>query len=417
MARNSGPSPGCSDYRLRVGKLRRRVVCGALLLGMGAAGCGGSAGPARTLVQAQAQVRLAAGAQDPERVVARVAGEPITLAMVTHRIRQAGAGTPLPDPPGYTVCIGRLRELSEGSQTPPRERTPAKLRENCESTYRGLLRQALATLIHDRWISGEAAEIGIGVSEREVREEVESSKKVFRSEAEFRGYVKRAGESAADIEAQARLNRLTDGLFAYIAAKERRVTSAQIARYYAAHRGKYAIPRGRDVRILRTMTEAAAKRVKRELEAGRGFAAVARELSAVGQPIGARDGEVRDLKPGVFEERTLNDAIFGAQLHRLYGPLRLTATHRTIAPETNTGFFLFEVRKVTEGGEVPLSRVKAALARQLEGAQKERIFPPFILAYRREWRARTDCSPGYVVQYCRQFRGLKGQEEVDPYTL
>jgi foldase protein PrsA len=336
---------------------------------------------------------------------------------VLHEMRLQSAGMPLPDPPGYLKCVARLRRLSAGSRTPQAERTEAKLRQNCEGSYEQHMQQALETLVHRRWLAGEAAELGIRVSPAEVREEVDASKKAFKSDAEFQRYLANAGESLADVGAQARLNKLTAALFAHIEAKEHLPSEADVATYYAAHRARFAISAGRDVRIVRTASAASAAGVGQQLRAGKSFAAVARELSAIGQPIGARGGEVKDLKSGAFEEHKLNDAIFHARPHRLYGPLQLTASHKTIAPETNTGFFFFEVVRATPGGRLPFDRVKAQLRAELVGEQKERTFPPFILAYRRRWKSRTDCRPGYVVMGCRQYKGSKAQEEVDPYTL
>jgi hypothetical protein len=33
------------------------------------------------------------------------------------------------------------------------------------------------------------------------------------------------------------------------------------------------------------------------------------------------------------------------------------------------------------------------------------------------WTAKTDCKAGYVVRNCKQFKGAKAAEAVDPYTL
>lgn len=415
---------------MRSGAVRRGLLGAgaAWLVCAGLVGCGGQSrdagvsGPGtsvpRLVPPGGGRARVAANQNaGSRRVVASVGTTRITLAEVLHEMYIQSTGVPLPDPPDYAGCVARLTRLSAGSRTPPGERTEAKLRQNCEAFYEQRLQQALVVLIRRRWVAGEAAELGIRVTPTEVRREVEAGKKAFRSEAEFEQYVARAGETLADISAQARLNSQTAAIFARIVAKERLPREADVVAYYQAHRRRFAIAPGRQVRIVRTATAVSAAAVGRELRAGRGFDAVARQLSGIGQPIGASGGEVKDLKPGVFEERKLNDAIFRARPHRLYGPLQLTASHKTIAPETNTGFFFFEVVRKTPGGRVPFDRVKAALKERLAEREKERVVPPFILAYRRRWKARTDCAPGYVVIGCREYRGPKGQEEVDPYTL
>jgi hypothetical protein len=70
---------------------------------------------------------------------------------------------------------------------------------------------------------------------------------------------------------------------------------------------------------------------------------------------------VKDLKPGVFEERKLNDAIFGATPHRRYGPLQLTASHETIGTRDEHGLLFFEVVRATPSGPDSVCRCEGAV--------------------------------------------------------
>jgi foldase protein PrsA len=414
-------------------KQRTPILTAALLCaGLGVTACGGSGGAHSAKGQAVLTQRTATQAAEVEpaitaseiaipqsairsaQVVAQVGAKAITWGAVHHQMSISNHGAPLPDPPSFSACARRLKQTESGFASP----TEATLQQNCRKQYEQLLREALALTIHHQWILGEAGEEGLSVSSREVGEEFQQGKKtLYSSAAEYEANRKKSGRSLADVMFELKLGKLTQAIFEKLKKQEHPISAAEVAAYYEAHRRRYALPAGRAVRIVRTATKGSAASVLQQLNAGKSFASAAHELSAIGQPIGAEHGEVSDLKPGVFEEKRLNDAIFGAKLNRIYGPLELTATHRTIAPETNSGFFIFEVTKVTPASEIPLSRVKAKLEQELGEAQRARILPPFILAYRHRYKARTDCRPGFVVLYCRQSPVSKAQEDVDPYTL
>jgi foldase protein PrsA len=350
--------------------------------------------------------------------VATVAGKPIRLGEIRHLMVIGNSGQPLPDPPSYASCVAKEKaalaaKASEGAGT---QQSEAQLRQVCQEHYEKLLQSALSKAIHTRWLLGEAAEERIDVSPEEVLREFDEGRKSFKSNAEFEKYRKSTGQSITDMLGELKTGKVADAIFKRIKAKEHAATSAEVAAYYNAHRQKYAIPEGRDVRIVRTTTKAGALNALKELRAGKSFAEVAKQLTEIGQPIGAEHGIVKGLLPGVFEEKSLNDPIFAAQLHHLYGPLQITAQHKTIAPETNSGYFIFEVTGLVPARQTPLSRVKGEIAASLTEAQKNQTLSGFILAFRARWKARTDCRAGYVVRNCKQFTGGPKKAE-DPYTL
>lgn len=366
---------------------------------------------------------LPSGPAAAHAILATVAGKPISAAEVRTVMEEKSAGKPLPDPPGYASCSAKLKEEAAESE-PSKEaaelkgKSEAQLREVCRGRYEDDLRNALGNAIHNRWLAGEARREHIVIGERAVQEEFETARKSFKNSAEFETYLKGAGQTVPVMKAEIKLGKVADVLFEKAKSKDHPATPGEVSAFYGAHIHGFTIPDGRHVRILRTATEASAQRAMSELRSGKSFAAVVGELSAIAQPIRAKNGEVKDLKPHLYEEKPLNNAIFTAKLNRLYGPLKVTATHRTIASETNSGFFIFEVLGVVPGHVVPLSQVKATIAQQLTVQQKQRNLASFVIAFRRRWTAQTDCRPGYViVKGCRQFKAPKGALEEDPYTL
>jgi foldase protein PrsA len=351
----------------------------------------------------------------PGTLVASVAGKPIRFGEVQHLMAQQSAPEAIPDPPSYSGCIARAK-AEAAKLAHPASKSEAELKEACRKRYEELLQSSISKAIHSRWLLGEAQELGISVSDEAVLREFDAGRKSFKSNAEFEHYRQRAGQSIPDMLFELKTNKLADAIFKHVKAKEHAPTAAQIAAYYSVHRRKFAVPEGRDVRILRTTTKAGAANAYRELKAGRSFAEVAAQLSQIGQPIGASHGIVKDLLPGVYEEKPLNDPIFSATLHRLYGPLQITAAHKTIAPETNSGFFIFEVTKTIAPRQTPLAKVSSKIAEELLTSQKTRVLGGFIASFRARWTARTDCRAGYVVRNCKQFTGAHPGRE-DPFTL
>jgi foldase protein PrsA len=354
------------------------------------------------------------------QVIASVGEEKITAAQVAHimQVKNARTGAPLPDPPRYSACIANLKATTAEAPagTPPQ--SEAQLEHTCVGQYEEQLGAALSFAIHGHWLLGEAAEEGIKASEGEVLKELEASKKALGGGEKFEAYLKSSGQSLAELKSEIRLNILSDGIFAIIAKKNHAAAGAEVARYYAEHAQQYSVPQGRDVRILRTATEPSVLRAKEQIESGQSFASVAGAIPAIAQPLGAKHGEVKDLTPGFYEEKELNDAIFSAPLNRLLGPIKLTARHRTIAPETNSGFFLFEVKRIVPERRIPLAKVEATIATQLTQQQKQQNLASFIRAFKRKWTARTDCRPGFViVRYCKQFKPTKASEAEDAYEL
>jgi hypothetical protein len=405
-------------------------ACGGSHTSTGAAAGGASASSssshaprsASAVANDPATIALPSGAAASQTIVASVAGKPITAAEVRSLMEQKSANIPVPDPPQYSSCIARLKQqaASEASSAAKslKGQSEARLRELCRGSYEAALRSALGIAIHNRWLADEAARDAIHVGERAVQEEFEVSRKSFRTGAEFESYLRNSGQSVPVMKQEIKLGKVADALFAKAKSKDHPATPGEVAAFYERHKQGFAVPGGRHVRILRTATEASAQRALSELRSGKSFAAVVGELSAIAQPITAKNGEVKDLKPHVYEEKPLNDAIFNAKADRLYGPLKVTATHRTIASETNSGFFIFEVKGVVPGRQIPLSAVKASIAQQLSAQQKEQHLASFVIAFRRRWTAQTDCRAGYViVKNCKQFKQPKGAVGEDPYTL
>ena len=140
-----------------------------------------------------------------------------------------------------------------------------------------------------------------------------------------------------------------------------------------------------------TKTEAEANEAKGELESGKSFAVVARarSLEPVSKANGARLDDVTIGK----SEQSLEDTIFGAKASVLRGPVH-----------TPFGYYIFEVTKITRGGQEPLAAVASKIERHLLFTRRNMAMATFMLQFRKRWRSQTVCRDGYVMSDCDEYR-------------
>jgi hypothetical protein len=352
---------------------------------------------ATTLGSPQGQSALSS---DPGRVLARVGGVPITFDRVAHQmdvLSTSGSGGPVPDPPRYDGCIARSRAAAGGSK-----KSESQLESGCEQRYRQLLQAGLASAIHSQWIIGEARAEGITVPISAAEREFELSRKTsFKTTAEFAAYLKKTKRNRGDVVSELWVGKLSDGIFARIHRRYRPATDAEVAAYYRKHKQQFETPPGRDVHIVRTTTNVAALRAKKQLEGGTSFASVAKRLSAIAQPVHSKNGLTRNLAPHFYSEAPLNDAIFSAKQGVISGPV-FVSKPKVLASEPGSGYYVFEVIRTTPAHKTPLGQVRAEIAPALTRHNEEKTLSGSIAAIRNTWKKKTDCMPGYVVPACRQ---------------
>jgi hypothetical protein len=300
-------------------------------------------------------VSLAAcgGGSSSGQVVARVGGKPITAGAVDHMVAVLKGGWTTPGAGG-----GRDRTLR---------------------------RQALQLLISSQWFIREAASRGIAISSPEVHGKVESVEQVdFPSGvAELREFLKSTGQTVADLELQAKAELAQAKLRQLAIASAPVVTQAQIAAYYAAHKQSFLVPERREARFTNRKTRPEIMKLKKEIEAGRSI------TSADQRKVGELFTSAR-VPPGNQYER----AIDSGKLHRVAGPFKLAADE-----------WLYEVVKIIPARQRTLAEVSGSIRRQLTGERTGKAVADFTSAWISQWTAKTDCTAGYVVQGCRQYRG------------
>jgi parvulin-like peptidyl-prolyl isomerase len=339
--------------------------------------------------------------------VAQVNGQPITKTAFDHWIGVAAAATAatstsqtaakpvIPEPPAYTACIAHLQAIEPKPAKGQKAKTPAALKTQCEQQYKALQQQVMGYLIAYDWVVGQAEEMGVKVSDKEVVKHFNQLKKQqFPKEAEYQKFLARTGQSVSDLLLRVKLSMVSTKLQEKVTKGHKNVSEAEVSKYYNEHTSQYGQPEKRDLRIVLTKTEAAATQAKSEIQSGKSFASVAKSKSI--DPTSKNSG---GELPGVVkgeEEKALSEAAFAAQKGVLSGPVK-----------TPFGYYIFEVKAVHAPTQQSLAQVKETIKQQLASQGQEKALEKFSKEFEKRWKARTECRAEYVVQDCKQYKAPK----------
>ena len=124
-------------------------------------------------------------------------------------------------------------------------------------------RVVMQLLLQNLWITGEADERGIVVTDEAVdREFREQKRKSFRTEREFRRFLRDSGYTVADIKYRIRLEQYSNRIRRQVMRAVAKPTEEELRAYYDGNRREFVLPERRDIRyaIARTRAGAVAKR-------------------------------------------------------------------------------------------------------------------------------------------------------------
>ena len=349
----------------------------------------------------------------PGDAVVQVNGHSITKATFTHWMGVASVssnttGTPakpaIPEPPSYTACIAHLQAITPKPVKGQAAPTTAQLKAQCEQQYKALQQEVLGFLVSAEWVIGEASHLGVKASDTEVKKKfAEVKTQQFPKPAEFEKFLATSGQSVSDLLLRVKLNLLSSKIQQKITNTKAKITQAQITKYYNENKQRFGKPESRNIEIILTKTEAAAKKAKQEVESGKSFSSVAKRVSI--DPTSKVNG---GALPGVVkgqEEKTLDAAIFAAKANVLSGPVT-----------TPFGFYIYEVTGISPGSPETQAQAQSSIKQQLTATQQQTALGKFVKEFKKRWTGRTDCRAGYVVADCKQYKAPKTTSTSAPVT-
>ncbi len=263
--------------------------------------------------------------------------------------------------------------------------------------YEQLKQGAMNDLLDRVWIQGEAADLGITTTPKEVSNLLKQTiQQNFKSQAEFQKFREQSHFTNKDIQDRIRLQILSNKIQQKVLAGLPSVTSSEVSDYYNAAKAQFEQPATRDVRLVLNKDKAKVEQALAALQKDDSDASwkkVAAQFST--DPSSKDNGGLRpSLSDGLLEQ-PLNDKVFSTSKGELVGPVK-----------TPLGYYVFEVEKITPGRTLPLNRsTQAQIRSQLTQQHQQDAFSQFVNNFGGKWRARTFCAAGFVIDRCNNFAG------------
>lgn len=263
--------------------------------------------------------------------------------------------------------------------------------------YEELKETALRELLEQRWIRGEAEELGIKITDKQVEEELAKIKKEsFPSEAAFKKFLKESKFTLEDVNDIVEVRVLSTAIQEQVNSEAPAPSSSQVKGYYEAEKeAQFTEKESRDVRLIVNKDKGKVEAAQKELEKDHSPAAwkkAAKKYSS--DPTSKAKGGLQEGITEEFLQEPLKKTIFGAATGELVGPVKY---------ETNN--LLLEVVKLNPAKVKPLPEVKAQIEETLKSEGQQEFFAEFVGDYQSKWHSRTYCADGYVIEGCANYTG------------
>ncbi|HSK50867.1 MAG TPA: peptidyl-prolyl cis-trans isomerase [Solirubrobacterales bacterium] len=279
-----------------------------------------------------------------------------------------------------------------------------------DKKYEEVKDAALGELIDSVWIQGQAEEMGIEVTDKQIATELEQIKKQnFKTEAAFQKFLEESKYTAEDVDKRVRLQILSTQIQQQLTGEAPTVGEDQVEEYYdEAKSTQFTQPASRDVRAIVNKDEkklAAAKAALDKDDSPKNWKVVAKKFSE--DPFTKTTGGLQagvTAESGRFPEN-VEEAIFAAEVLQVEGPIK--------APETGAGY-VFQVEKTTPEKVQPLKEVKSQISTQLTQEAQQESFGEFVSSYQSRWTAETFCADGFVIERCSNDQSSGRPESAPP---
>ncbi len=225
-----------------------------------------------------------------------------------------------------------------------------------------LHKAAIGELLNAAWIFGEAEELGIELTKKEVETELAKVKKEsFKTEKAFQEFLKEDHFTEEEVQERIELQLISTKIQEKITKQAPPPTEAAIKEYYEAEKAtQYTKKPTRDVRVIVNENKKEVEEAQKALEADNSEASW-KKVTKKYSPTTASQGGLQKEIAEEFLQEPLKKDIFGAATGELIGPVK---------QEKN--YLLLEVVKLHPEKTQPFAEVKSTISTQLteEASQK-----------------------------------------------
>jgi parvulin-like peptidyl-prolyl isomerase len=268
-----------------------------------------------------------------------------------------------------------------------------------DDKYEELRDAALGELLDAIWIQGEAEELDIKVTPKQIATELATIKKQnFKTEAEFQKFLKTSRFTMDDVRTRVKLQSLSTQIQEQIAAKAPPASESEIADYYDENKAtQYTTAASRDVRVVVNKDKAKLAAAQKALEADNSEASWKKVAAKYSEDptTKTKGGLQKALTEELLQSQPeLKEAIFDSPTGQIVGPV-----------DVQGNFFVLEVVQLNTEKVQPLSAVSAQIKTQLTQQVAQKVFSEFVTNYQSKWTSRTYCADGFVTEKCSNYVG------------
>ena len=267
-----------------------------------------------------------------------------------------------------------------------------------DKKYEEMKEKALGNALDAIWIQGQAEEMGISVTPKEIADELKKLKdKAFKTEQQYEEFLKEAKYTEEDVNTRVTIQMLSEQIQAQATESAPIPGNREIEDYYEAGKSsQYTTPESRDIRVIKNKDKAKVEEAKAALEkddSNKSWEKVAKKYSTdTTKNIGGLQSAVTEGS-GTLQE-PLEGEVFAAPQGELKGPVK-----------DGQGYTIFEVMKITPEKVQSLDEVKPQISEQLAEQAKQQAFAAFVRGYGSTWQSRTFCATDFTISRCANFKG------------
>jgi parvulin-like peptidyl-prolyl isomerase len=266
-----------------------------------------------------------------------------------------------------------------------------------------LHKAAVGELLNAAWIFGEAEELGIELTKKEVETELAKVKKEsFKTEKAFQEFLKEDHFTEEEVQKRIELQLISTKIQEKITKQAPPVTEAQAKEYYEAEKAtQYTKKPSRDVRVVVNENKKEVEEAQKALEADNSAASWKKVTKKYSPTTAAQGGLQKEIAEEFLTEPLKKD-IFGAATGELVGPVK---------QEKN--YLLLEVVTLHPEKTQPFAEVKTTIDTKLTEEKSQKYFSEWVVTFQQKWTQRSHCASGFVIESCANFKA-SGHQAANP---
>ncbi len=275
--------------------------------------------------------------------------------------------------------------------------------ETGDAQFEQIKEAAINDLLDQAWLTGEAAEIGVTATDREIDNEFQTIRQdQFPNEAAFQTFLEDSGFSEEEVLDRVRLQVLSRKIEEQITSDVTEVPEDEIEEFYESSKENFTTPETRDIRLIVADNQADADEVEAALEESsetKDYARLAREFSTNGS---SSQGGRTVATEGAFPDPAGSEVMSADEGAKL-GPI-----------EAGGDFYFFRVDTINAEETQTLDDVRQQIQQQLLPTLQQQAMSDFVADYNAKWTSRTFCAEDFTVARCSNFEGDGRIESADP---